>query len=240
MVMAEDTAAMVANDRRIQPTFGYYRQPNGWITVSPITQMERVKYIEEGWQHLGRYGAFDMSPYVANHPFEALFMFGGVQEMSLDQVIQTGLYLDPPLVPRCKQQLTQYHRGHTQQCWIGATRVEFPQLADADPALIGPFPCAFCPRQMATIQAREQHHTVAHKDDLRNLQTGQSLGTSLAEALKNNVQPGAANNARTDPPRIDLEAMQSQIEEMAQTIADLQTRKPQARKRTTSKAKKAS
>lgn len=182
MDLSEHLGAQMAVERRIQPTYGYYRQSNGWITVSPITRLERVRYIEEGWTHLQQYGAFDMSPYVAAHPFEALFMFGGVEEMPVEQVIQTGLYLDPPLLPRCRQHLTQFHRGHGPGCWMGATRVVFPQLAKADPSLIGPFLCDFCDRQMATIQAREQHQSVAHKELLNNLRAGRSL----AEALRPN------------------------------------------------------
>ena len=208
--LEEGIASGVANDRRIQPTYGYYRQPNGWITVSPITRMERIKYVEEGWEHLARYGAFDMSPYVAAHPFEALFMFGGVGEMPAEQVIQMGLYLDPPRVPTCRQQLTQFHRGHTPDCWQGASRVQFPQLADVDQAQLGPFPCAFCERQMATIQAREQHQMVAHKDALGNLQTGRSLGASLADALK---KTGAQEASREDLQR-ELSLLQLQVKEL--------------------------
>ena len=208
--LEEGIASGVANDRRIQPTYGYYRQPNGWITVSPITRMERIKYVEEGWEHLARYGSFDMSPYVAAHPFEALFMFGGVGEMPAEQVIQMGLYLDPPRVPTCRQQLTQFHRGHTPGCWQGASRVQFPQLADVDQGLLGPFPCAFCERQMATIQAREQHQMVAHKDALGNLQTGRSLGASLADALK---KTGAQEASREDLQR-ELSLLQLQVKEL--------------------------
>ena len=74
--VSDELASSLPTARRIRPTFGYYRQPNGWITVSPITQMEKMKYIQEGWVSLDSYGQFDMSPYVANHPLEMLFMFG--------------------------------------------------------------------------------------------------------------------------------------------------------------------
>jgi hypothetical protein len=42
---------------------------------------------------LEAYGAFDMAAYTVNHPFEGLFMFGGAKEMSVDQVLETGLYI---------------------------------------------------------------------------------------------------------------------------------------------------
>ena len=178
--------------QRIKPTFGYYRQKNGWITVSPITQLERINYIARGWTHLGKYGAFDMSPYVANHPFEALFMFGGVEEMPAQQVLETGLYIDPPMVPRCMQHMTQYHRGHTSACWIGAQPVAFPQMATLDPAVVGPFVCEFCQRKLPTVQARKQHQSVAHSKELGSLQTGQSMGKSLGEVL--NAKPAQSND----------------------------------------------
>lgn len=179
--------------RGLQPTFGYYRQPNGWVTISPISELEKQKYVAEGWTHLAKYGAFDMTTYTANHPFEGLFMFGGASEMCLDQVIGTGLYIDPPLVPTCGRHLTQFHRGHTPGCWQGARPVEFPQLAKAPAGMVGPFPCEFCERKLPTRQAREQHQQVAHNQELGNLRTGRSLGDSLAEALGKVQTVSAAN-----------------------------------------------
>ena len=174
--------------RRIAPTFGYYRQPNGWITVSPTTRMEKMRYIEQGWQHLQQYGAFDMSPYVANHPFEALLMFGGAHEMPVSQLLETGLYLNPPMVPTCREQLTQFHRAHQAGCWRGAQPAVFPQMAEVEESLLGPFACDFCDRSLPTSAGREQHQSVAHKERMGDMQTGKSLGSSLAEALGNNSQ----------------------------------------------------
>ena len=181
--LVEELAAQTAVARRIEPTYGYYRQPNGDITVSPITRLERIKYIERGWKSLEQYGAFDMTPYVANHPFEALFMFGGTHEMSAEQVLQTGLYMKPPMVPKCKQHITQFHRGHIPACWVGAQPVEFPQMVTLPPERVGPFACRFCPRELPTREGREQHQTVAHQDALSSLRTGESVGQSLAGLL---------------------------------------------------------
>lgn len=181
--VVEELASQVG--RRIQPTFGYYRQKNGWITVSPITRLERLKYAEEGWEYLAKYGAFDFGTYSANHPYEALFMFGGVAEMPVEQVIQTGLYIDPPLIPTCKQHLTQFHRSHTATCWLGAVRVEFPQLANVPKERLGPFPCEFCERELPTEAARNQHQQVAHAKERGNIQLGKTLGDSLSGALGN-------------------------------------------------------
>jgi hypothetical protein len=185
MTLAHEVSDPVSSElgRRIQPTYGYYRQPNGWITVSPITRLEKLRYVEQGWVSLDAYGAFDMGAYTANHPFEGLFMFGGAKEMSVEQILQNGLYIDPPLVPRCRQHLTQFHRAHAASCWRGATPVEFPQLADVPKELIGPFVCDFCQRKMPTNEAREQHQSVAHTEPLGDVRTGTSLGKALAEAM---------------------------------------------------------
>ena len=214
MTLAHEVSDPVSSElgRRIQPTFGYYRQPNGWITISPITRLEKLRYVEHGWVSLDAYGAFDMGAYTANHPFEGLFMFGGAKEMSVDQILQTGLYIDPPLVPRCRQHLTQFHRSHTANCWRGAQRVEFPQLADVPKELIGPFICDFCNRKMPTAQAREQHQSVAHTEPLGDVRTGTSLGKALAEAMN-----------KVNAPVAPAPAMPSQ-DELLKRIAELEAR----------------
>lgn len=215
--VSEETGESLGQN--IQPTFGYYRQPNGWITVSTITMRERLKYIQEGWTHLPQYGAFDMTTYSVNHPLEGLFMFGGVSELSLEQVITTGLYIDPPLVPTCGKHLTQFHRGHTATCWRGAKRVEFPQLVDAPADMIGPFPCEFCERKLPTRQAREQHQQVAHAGALSDLRTGESLGNSLAGAL-GKLQNAPVDNSQALLQRIaELEAEQAKVEERRAVMA---------------------
>src|SRR3990167_2054769 len=179
--ISDDASAQLG--RRIQPTFGYYRQPNGWITFSPITRLERLRYEEQGWKCLAEYGFFDAGAYTVNHPLEGLYMFGGAKELPVEQVLQMGLYIDPPKVPRCRQHLTQFHRSHREACWSGAQPVEFPQLAGVSPDLIGPFICDFCQRKMPTKAARQQHQSVAHTKPLGEVQIGTSLGKALAEAM---------------------------------------------------------
>ena len=206
-MVSEQLAASIAGQRGIQPTYGYYRQSNGWITFSTITRLEKVKYLEQGWQSLDQYGTFDASPYMLNHPFEPLFMFGGVHELPVDQIIQMGLYMDPPMVPVCGRHLTQYHRGHERSCWVGAKRVEFPQLEGLD---VLTSPCGYCERVLPTTKALEQHQSVAHKDSLRDIQTGRSLGTTLAEVMGTPTLAPA-----------EAEEMQRQIEELKELVATL-------------------
>lgn len=226
----DDVAASISVTRRIQPTYGYYRQKNGWITVSTITRLERINYLERGWQHLGQYGAFDMTPYVANHPLEALFMFGGAHELPVEQVIQMGFYMDPPMVPRCKQHITQYHRSHNAVCWQGATPVEFPQLANVPASRLGPFPCEFCSRKLPTVEARRQHQGVAHKEELGNLEAGKSLGDSLAAALH---RPTAS--AATPPVSMEMQEMQRTIDALTAKVQRLTGPKRSHRKKSTAK-----
>ena len=185
MTLAHEVSDGLASSlaQRIQPTFGYYRQPNGWVKYAPVTRLERLRYEEQGWKCLAEYGFFDVTAYSGNHPLEGLFMFGGAKELPVEQILQMGLYIDPPLVPRCKQHLTQFHRSHRAECWRGAAKVEFPQMADVKPELIGPFVCDFCQRKMPTAAARAQHQSVAHTKPLGDIQTGTSLGRAVAEAM---------------------------------------------------------
>ena len=210
--IVEDVGASLG--QKIQPTFGYYRQANGWITISPVTRMEMVKYIYEGWECLVQYGVFDMTPYVANHPFEGLVMMGGVHEMPVDQLLQTGLYLNPPMVPGCKQHITQFHRGHNRTCWFNAKPMDFPQLVGIPNSLKGPFPCDICQRKdLATAAALAQHQKVAHHDELGVLQMGATIGTSLGSALK----PATAENTS------GIVELQAQIQRLREDMVSQKT-----------------
>lgn len=176
----------------IKPTYGYYRQPNGWITVSPATDMEELKYRKEGWEPLTQYGRFEMATeWAADHPLETLFMFGGAHELCEDQIRQMGLYMHPPLVPTCRDPLNQYHKRHGATCWVGAKPVEFPQLAHMTG--LGPFVCRFCGAEKPTTQARDQHEGVAHKEEKGQIRAGEAL----ASALRGNT--GAQPSAQAEP-----------------------------------------
>lgn len=171
---AEGTAA--------RPMWGYYRQSNGWITVSPIGDFDELKYRRSGWEPLHQYGHFDMtSGYAANHPLEALFMQRGTHELPADQVIEMGLYLNPPLVPTCHKLLTQFHKKHTGACFVGAKPIHFPQIEGRTD--LGPFGCRFCERQFSLMAAQNQHMKVAHKDELLNIRSGEALAEALLKGI---------------------------------------------------------
>lgn len=198
---------------RIQPLYGYYRQPNGWITVAITTQIEEVKYRAEGWEPLVQYGRFDMSnKYTVDNPLEWLFQQGGAKELDEEQIRQQGLYLRPkrmprygwPLIPTCRQPITQYHKNHHTDCWRGAKPVEFPQLEHMDG--LGPFPCSYCDRQnLPTPQARDQHMSVAHKKELDNIEMGKALAEALVGGLQRSGVSVAAKEA--SPNDLALEAV---------------------------------
>lgn len=174
-----------------QPAYGYYRQTNGWITVSPATDLDELKYRREGWEALTQYGRVEMaSEYAADHPLETLFMMGGAKELPAEQIIQMALHLNPPLVPTCRRRLDQNHRRHTGACWQDAQPVSFPQLSDW-PA---PLYCTFCNREFPTPEAKEQHEGVAHKDEKGDIRTGEVLAEALVKGLKGSeAEPSAAS-----------------------------------------------
>lgn len=174
--------------RRASPGFGYYRQPNGYITVSVTSAMERMNYMEEGWQPLTQYGSFDMATeYMANHPFEPLFMQGGAGELPLRQVIDNGFHVKAPIIPRCGQPLGPTHKRHSDRCWPGKA-VVFPQLPEDTPK----FPCRFegCNRslpgsELPTKSALDRHETVMHKEERGDITTGNVLGEAIVKGLAN-------------------------------------------------------
>lgn len=175
---------MTMQETAIRPTFGYYRQPNGWITISPVTELEEVRYIREGWQSLIQYGRAEMAnEYMAEHPFEPLFLRGGAKELPLQQVLELGFGINPPLLPRCGHRIDQFHKKHDQSCWAGAQPVIFPQLAGVNPT---PFICPVCAKELPTVKARDKHEQVMHKEEKGNIRTGETLARALAEALNPN------------------------------------------------------
>lgn len=171
-----------AGTTNIRPVYGYYRQPNGWVKQAVMTELEELKYRREGWEPLPQYGRFDMSTeYAAGHPLELLFINGGAYELSEEQIRQQGLYMNPPLIPSCRLPLTQNHKRHTPACWVGAKPVNFPQVAGMKS--LGPFPCRFCGVEKPTVEARNQHEAVVHKEEKGDIRTGETLADGLVKGL---------------------------------------------------------
>lgn len=209
----------------IRPTYGYYRQTDGWITASPMTDLDELKYRRGGWEPLKQYGYFEMATdWAANHPLETLFMKGGAHELSVDQILKQGLYLDPPLVPTCRQSLSQEHKRHTYACMANAKPVQFPQLAGRTD--LGPFPCTFgCGRDLPTIEARDQHASVMHAPEKSDERTGESLAAALVKGLsgQNPVAPAAAPAVDVNKELLDVIAqMRTQILVLRDEIGELQ------------------
>lgn len=170
----------------------YYRQPNGWITVSPIgkNSSDLHRYQDEGWTPLLReYGPFDFPrEYYVNHPFEVLFLRDGAHEMPVAQIRALGYDRNPPILPRCNLALGEEHMGptrrpiHFARCWAGAQRVEFPQLDGTAPA---PVPeCEFCERNdFTSMKGREQHMRVLHIEELREIAAAREMAKSVGAVM---------------------------------------------------------
>ncbi len=173
--------------------FGYYRQPNGWITVSPMADLDQLKYMRKGWEPLNQYGFLEMtSEYAADHPFEVLFMFGGAKELPVDQIIEMAFHLNPPLIPSCGLRLGRTHKRHNAECFQGAKEVVFPQLDEAPEG----FQCRFCDRApFPSDRARDQHESVMHKEEKSDIRTGTVLAESIVSGLKGDV-PEAPHEER--------------------------------------------
>lgn len=177
------------NVPRVQPSYGYYRQPDGWITVSPAASLDELRYRRKGWEPLTQYGRIEMNqPYLADHPLEGLFIRGGAHELSLKQIIETGMYLNLPLIPGCRTVLNQFHPRHTKACMDAAIPVHFPQL---DGQVLEPWPCRFCDETRPFEKARDQHEQVVHKDERLQIRGSELMAASLAKGLKEaNLAPG--------------------------------------------------
>ena len=130
MTMTADEVQRLGHTARGKSVLGYYRQPNGWITVSPQTDLDQLKYIRKGWTPLPQYGVVSMTcEYDMDNPFEALFLAGGAKELPVEQVIQMGLHLKPQLLPSCGRRIDQVHKKHKASCFVNPQPVIFPQLA---------------------------------------------------------------------------------------------------------------
>lgn len=178
---ATEEARAAGGGIRVRPSYGYYRQPNGWITVSPAADLDELHYTRRGWTRLSRYGRIEMSAeYAADHPLEALFMLGGAKELSREQIIQSGMHLNPPLIPSCKTPLSQSHPRHTKGCMEDAKPVRFPQINKTD---LIEYPCTFCERILPTKEARDQHETVAHNQEKGEIRGGQAIADALIKGF---------------------------------------------------------
>lgn len=213
----------MATEVKVRGTYGYYRQPDGWITVSAMTNTDELQYRRGGWEPLRQYGLFEMAtPYMASHPLEPLFMQGGVVELCEDQIRKMGLYIDPPVIPNCRTPLSQDHKRHEGSCMRGAKRVVFPQLAGMTD--LGPFPCRFgCGRSnLPTVEARDQHETVMHGPEKSDIRSGEALSVALLKGLGG--QPASvvlAPEAVAAGDQTALGAILAKMEAMQRELAEL-------------------
>jgi len=171
----------------------YCRFPGGEIVACDASPMELMKKINRGVVVLNDYGQFGSSAYYMDHPFEPLFQAGGAREMGMQQIVDLGYHLRPPLVPTCERHVgdAKDHLAHSgaagagspkaQGCWRGAAPVFFPQL---EGRTLPPAPdeCEFCGRDdFATERALKQHQDVMHNDRRQQQQLGEAIVSGLQQ-----------------------------------------------------------
>ncbi len=171
-----------------RPTFSYYRKADGFLTVDVVSEMEELHYRREGWEPLAGYGRFDMTTeYMANHPFEALFMNGGASEMPAAQVIEYGFHINPPEVPGCGKLIDQNHPRHKPACWSLRYQVSFPQIEGLGAKA---WPCDYCAGVRPTKAALDNHMEAMHREERGDIRTSQSLAAAIVSGLNGGVQGG--------------------------------------------------
>jgi len=195
----------------------YVRFPSGEVQAVDASPMELMKKINRGVAVLNDYGQFGSSAYYMDHPFEALFQAGGAREMSVQQVIDLGYHLRPPLVPTCEQHVGvgKEHLAHegrpgasspkAQGCWRGARPVYFPQLAGLSLPEAPPM-CEYCGRDdLPTDRALRQHQDVMHNDRKQQ----QDLGAAIVGGLQ---QTGLATGG------LDVQTIAAVVASTLQTL----------------------
>jgi hypothetical protein len=189
--MAETLTADAPNAVIADEGLVYCRAPGGEIVSTDASPMEMMKKINRGWQVLNDYGQFGSNVYYMDNPYEPLFQAGGAHELGVEQIVNLGYHLRPPLVPTCEKHVgqTKDHLTHVgrpgagsakaQGCWRGARPVRFPQLerVQVPPA---PDECEFCDRDdFPTDRALKQHQDVMHNDRRQQ----QALGEAIVSGL---------------------------------------------------------
>mgnify|MGYP001576249876 FL=1 len=122
-------------------------------------------------------------------------MNGGAAELPAEQVIEQGLWMNPPKIPRCHTPISQLHKQHRPACWSSASEVEFSQVpADT----LHYYECHFCQVHKPTEKARDQHEAVMHKPEQGDMRTGKALADALIQGF-NGQQPIAKAATPMEP-----------------------------------------
>lgn len=174
--------------------YQYYRQPNGYITVSPAFGTDMLRYMMEGWTPLTRYGRFKLNQHVHEHKFEWLFQKSGQLEVPIAQLIEEGFHTRETKVPGCglwmgKPESYEFQSArmreniipnlshkHDAQCYEEGWVVKFPQFSQEMPES---FPCQFCSDVGTTEKALERHVSIAHKDRVAAYSTANAIASAL-------------------------------------------------------------
>jgi hypothetical protein len=189
--MAEALTTQAPNAVIADQGMVYCRFPSGEVVACDASPMELMKKINRGIVVLNDYGQFGSSAYYMDHPYEPLFQAGGAREMSVDQIVELGYHLRPPLVPTCERHVgdAKDHLAHNgrpgaglsakaQGCWRGAQPVRFSQLDGLE--IRRPPDCEYCGRDdFPTLAALRQHQDVMHDDRRKQQQLGETIVAGL-------------------------------------------------------------
>lgn len=174
--------------------YQYYRQPNGYVTVSPAFGTDMLRYMMEGWVPLTKYGRFKLNQHVHENKFEWLFQRNGQLEVPIQQLIEEGFHTREMKVPGCglwygKPESYEFQSErmredivpnkshiHDHQCYEEGWVVTFPQFKQEMPQS---FPCQFCSDVGTTEKALERHVSIAHKDRVAAFSTANAIAAAL-------------------------------------------------------------
>ena len=200
-------------------THMYYRAPGGYVFSDTSDTMSRYRAFGMGRMPLNEYGLFSLYPYTVNNPLETLFMRGGAHELTVDQIVENGFHIDPPLIPSCGMVIGEPDPGntghaggarphvlHRAACWDHAVPVEFPQLVGADLSAAGrtreDVTCTWCGEEFATIKARDQHVGVMHEDKVQMSMLAQTMASAAAGQSTAIIELLIKTLAESDPDKL--------------------------------------
>lgn len=177
----------------------YYRKPNGEIGLSPGYITDMLRYMQENWIPLTKYGYVKLSERYQEYPYEALLQKGGAAEFTKEQAIALRFHINPPRVPGCgllvgqvEPFMFQVEHGledpipgrlhkHDDRCFSEGFVPEFPQFKDGTPEV---YECDFCGDVHTTRKGLQSHITVMHRDQLAAHATSEALAQAIVQATK--------------------------------------------------------
>lgn len=191
---------------------GYWRKPDGWVTLSQYGDNGTEKKLDREFVRLGKYGTYSSSAIARDKdPLLPLVLKGGLCELPAEQVKNLGWHRAPDRTAKRSHrevhamvQAVMQRQGCSHEEAVVAV---MPQLAGVD---LKDWECVPCKgRWFPTQGAFENHTTVMHREALQS----ESIGKAVAAAH------GAATGASASN-----EALLALIAQQGDVIAELKAR----------------